>query len=103
MAMPASQPRTVGFAIGERLARADLPTLCERVSAVLDTSGAAVAVCDVSKADADAVTVDALARLQLTARRRGATIQLARVSSDLLDLLAFAGLAEVLANGGGER
>jgi ABC-type transporter Mla MlaB component len=103
MAMPASQPRTVGFAIGGRLARADLPALCERVSAVLDTSGAAVAVCDVSKADADAVTVDALARLQLTARRRGATIQLARVSSDLLDLLAFAGLAEVLANGGGER
>ena len=53
-------------------------------------------VCDVSSLAADAATVDALARLQLTARRCGHELALARVSEELDKLLAFAGLAAVL-------
>jgi ABC-type transporter Mla MlaB component len=53
-------------------------------------------VCDVSALAADAATVDALARLQLTARRCGHELALARAPKDLEELLAFIGLAEVL-------
>jgi hypothetical protein len=44
----------------------------------------------------DAVTVDALARLQLDARRRGLEVRLRNVSSELRDLLGFCGLGDVL-------
>jgi len=57
------------FAITGPIARADLPGLCDRVCALLEESGAGVALCDVSGVAVDAVTVDALARLQLAARR----------------------------------
>ena len=40
--------------------------------------------------------LDALVRLQLTARRLGATIELHNVSPALADLIAVAGLADVL-------
>jgi hypothetical protein len=45
---------------------------------------------------ADLATVDALARLQLVARRAGLELRLRRASPDLLDLIAFVGLDEVL-------
>ena len=45
---------------------------------------------------ADAVTIEALARLQLTARRLGRRITLRRVSPDLDRLVSFVGLADVL-------
>ena len=44
----------------------------------------------------DAVTVDALARLQLAVRRHGFRIRLRYASSELLELVAFMGLADVL-------
>jgi len=53
-------------------------------------------VCDVGTLAPDAVTVDALARLQLSARRVGLELRLSRVSSELLELLAFVGLRDVL-------
>ena len=52
--------------------------------------------CDVGALAPDAVTVDALARLQLAARRAGLEIRLSHASSELEELVAFAGLAEVL-------
>jgi ABC-type transporter Mla MlaB component len=42
------------------------------------------------------VTVDALARLQLVARRRNCRIQLHQASEQLRDLVAFMGLEQVL-------
>ena len=51
---------------------------------------------DVGDVAADALAIDALARVQLAARRFGLEIRLCRASSDLLDLIAFAGLADVL-------
>ena len=53
-------------------------------------------VCDVSGLAATACTIDLLARLQLTARRCGHQIQLRHASADLVRLIEFAGLAEVL-------
>ena len=78
------------------IARSDLPGLCERVCAVFAASGAQVARCDVRGVEPDAVTVDALARLQLVARRHRCIVRLENASRDLLDLVAFMGLADVL-------
>ena len=94
--MTASAPSTIAFAIGGPIARADLPGLCERVCALLEGSGAEVALCDVRGVDPDAVTVDALARLQLATRRHGCRVLLRHASTELLQLVAFMGLANVL-------
>ncbi|NUT55260.1 MAG: STAS domain-containing protein [Thermoleophilia bacterium] len=84
------------FAIWGPIARDDLPGLCDRVCALLTASGGGEVRCDVAGVDADAVTVDALARLQLAARRQGCQVRLRNASSDLLDLVAFMGLRDVL-------
>ena len=94
--MGASAPHTVVFAIHGPIARADLPGLCDRVCALLAGSSADTAVCDVRGVDPDAVTVDALARLQLAARRHGCQVRLRHASDELLELVAFMGLADVL-------
>ena len=54
-------------------------------------------ICDLSGlTDADCGTVDALARLQLRARKLGRTISVRRVPTALHELIALAGLCEVL-------
>jgi hypothetical protein len=94
--MAAPAPRTVVFPLDGRISRTDLPALCERMSALLERTGAHVAICDVSRAEADAVTVDAVARLRLTTLRLGCRPQLRGASSDLACLLAFTGLRDTL-------
>ena len=86
------------FAIWGPIARDDLPGLCDRVCALLEQNGAGVALCDVSGVGVDAVTVDALARLQLGARRHGCRVRLQHASSELLELVAFMGLTDVLSD-----
>jgi ABC-type transporter Mla MlaB component len=95
--MAASGPTTITFAIWGPIARVDLPGLCDRVCALIRTSRAATAVCDVAGVAVDAVTVDALARLQLAARRQNCRIQLRNPSEELRELVAFMGLEDVLA------
>jgi ABC-type transporter Mla MlaB component len=92
--MPSSGRPDVAFAIHGPILRSDLSGLCERVRALLPTSGAAV--CDVTGVEPDAVTVDALARLQLAARRRGCEVRLRNPSAALLDLVRLMGLTNVL-------
>jgi len=87
---------TTIFAIRGPIAPADLPGLCARLCALLQRGGAAVAFCDVRGVNADAVTVDALARLQLAAHRRGCQVRLHGASDELRDLVAFMGLRDVL-------
>ena len=94
--MAARAQATIAFAIGGPIARADLPGLCERVCALLERSGAGVALCDVRGVEPDAVTIDALARLQLAAGRHGCQVRLRGASRELLDLVAFMGLRDVL-------
>jgi ABC-type transporter Mla MlaB component len=90
-----------GFAIWGPIAREDLPGLCERVCAHLNELGPGVARCDVSGVDPDAVTVDALCRLQLAARRFGCRVQLENASAELRELIDFMGLTDVLADESG--
>lgn len=94
--MAGSTPQAVAFAIRGPIARADLPGLCDRVCALLSAGGAGVVVCDVSGVVPDAVAVDALARLQLAARRQGCQIRLRGASPELRALVAFMGLRDVL-------
>ncbi len=94
MGSPVAQ--TISFAIGGPLARADLPGLCKRICTLLEETGAGVALCDVRGVVADAVTVDALARLQLAARRRGCRVVLRHASGELRELVALMGLDDVL-------
>jgi anti-anti-sigma regulatory factor len=89
-------PTTTVLSLGGPLAPADLPALCARGRALLESSGADVLVCDVGAlAQADCLVVDAVARLQLTARRLGRRICVRHPSPELCALIAFTGLAEV--------
>lgn len=95
--MAAAAPQTVAFAIHRPIRPADLPGLCERVCTVLEQSGGAgVVLCDVSGVEPDAVTVDALARLQLAAHRRVCQVRLRHASRELVELVDFMGLSDVL-------
>jgi hypothetical protein len=95
--MAAPAPQTVALPIGGPLSRADLPVLCERARSLLEESGAEVILCNVAEAAADAVTLDALARVHLAARRRGCDTHVQGASGELLALLDFAGLRRLLA------
>jgi len=94
--MATCAPRTLDFAIRGPIARDDLPGLCDRVCALFRTGTPEVAFCDVRDVPADAVTVDALARLHVAARRTGCRVRLRGASPELRDLLAFMGLEDVL-------
>jgi anti-anti-sigma regulatory factor len=56
-----------------------------------------VVLCDVSRAHPDAETVDVLARLLLSARRRGYSLRLCNASPQLLELIDFMGLRATFA------
>ena len=94
MAIP--QARAITFEIWGPIARSDLPGLCQRICILLEQTAPVVAYCNVASVDPDAVTIDALARLQLVARRRGCQIRLRHASPALLALLEFLGLSDVL-------
>jgi ABC-type transporter Mla MlaB component len=94
--MATSPPRSIAFSIHGPIARADLPGLSDRVCALLNGSGARLALCDVRGIEPDAVTVEALARLQLAARRTGCQVRLREASPELRRLIGFMGLDAVL-------
>jgi ABC-type transporter Mla MlaB component len=96
--MAASAPQTIDFAITGSIERSDLPGLCDRICAILVLQRPTTAFCNVSGVEPDAVCVDALARLQLAARRHGCTVRLRHASAELLALVAFMGLTDVLAD-----
>ena len=97
-----SGPGTIVLAIGGPIARVDIPALCERAEALLESSSAGVVVCDVGDVvEPDAVTVDVLARLALAAQRRGRQLRLRNTCPDLRDLLALMGLVDVVGAGAG--
>jgi len=94
--MAAFSARTITFAVHGPILRTDLPGLCARVCRLLERAGPELALCEVGGVPADAVTADALARLQLAAHRHGCRVQLLNASADLVELLAFLGLEDVL-------
>lgn len=86
----------VALVIRGPIAPRDLPGLSDRVCEVLCAPGPDVVRCDVTDVEADAVTVDALARLELAARRHGRGIVLVGASVPLLRLVRLMGLDDVL-------
>jgi len=84
------------FAIWGPIGRGDLSGLSERVWTLLGGTTGSVARCDVAGVEPDAVTIDALARLQLAARRLGCQVRLRNASVELIQLVAFMGLTDVL-------
>jgi ABC-type transporter Mla MlaB component len=88
---------TPQFVVRGPIERADLEGLTDRVCRLLARSRGPVVHCRLSRVAPDAVTVDALARLQLAARRYGRRVLLRGASDDLRDLVSFMGLADVFA------
>ncbi|WP_327703172.1 STAS domain-containing protein [Streptomyces decoyicus] len=90
-------PRAVIWRLGPSIARADIPALCERLRLLLGARPRTTVLYDVRALDApDLTTVEALLRLQLTARRLGHGIRLCHVPDGLGLLLTVTGLAEIL-------
>jgi ABC-type transporter Mla MlaB component len=87
---------TIAFALHAPVRRDDLPGLCDRVCALLRDSRPDLAWCDVTGIAADAVAVEGLARLRLAGQRYGCRIRLQNASVELLELVAFMGLEDVL-------
>jgi ABC-type transporter Mla MlaB component len=85
------------------LSRGDLPGLYRRVCGLLAQSEARLIRCDVSDIAVDAVALDALARLQVAARRRGAALELLGAPAELRDLIKFVGLDSALRSRGAEE
>ncbi len=94
--MTTTGPRAIAFTIHGPIACGDLPGLCDRVCALLQATRPEVAYCQVDGVEPDAVTVDALARLQLAARRCSCQVRLRGTSDELRALVAFMGLDDVL-------
>lgn len=86
----------IAMAIWGPIAREDLPGLCDRVCRVLCERRPSMVRCDVHGVEPDAVTVDALARLQLAAKRHGCRVHLIGAGDALRDLVALMGLDDVL-------
>lgn len=94
---PLPEPLATVLVVDGSITGADAPGLCERVRLLLDESGAEVVVCDLGAlVDPDVGTVDALARMQLTARRLRRQVRLRHASPELQELLALVGLADVV-------
>jgi ABC-type transporter Mla MlaB component len=94
--MPTPEGSELTFIVNGPVVRADLPGLYQRVCCLLEGSDAVVAFCEVERVGADAVTVDALARLQLAAHRHGCQVRLRGASDELRELLGFMGLSAIL-------
>lgn len=99
---PPSGPKSIILELRGPIVGAAVPALCDRVRTLLATGDVDLVTCDVAQlANPDSDTVDALARLQLTARRLDRSIRLRHVRVKLQDLLVLTGLCEQLPCGTG--
>jgi ABC-type transporter Mla MlaB component len=94
--MPGLAKRSANLAIRAPLRREDLPGLFARTCELLAAQEPELLLVEVTEIAPDAVAVDALARLALAARRGGCAVTLRGASSQLLLLVEFIGLADVL-------
>lgn len=91
------EPNSIVVVLEGPIDRADVPELCDRVHTLLEGSDADLVICDVrALVDPDAVTVDALCRLQLIAGRLGRRVRFRDACGELRDLLVVMGLDDVL-------
>lgn len=101
---PPHEPRTIVLIISGSISRGDLPGLSQRASSLVEGSDVDLIVCDVGTLfEPDAITVDALARLQLAAIRSGRQVRLRHASGELQKLLGLTGLSDVVPLDNGAR
>ncbi len=82
------------------ITREGLEALCNHARVLLEGSDVDLVVCDIGAlTDPDAVTIDALARLQLTARRLGRRIRFRDACGEVHRLVGFMGLDDILSLG----
>jgi ABC-type transporter Mla MlaB component len=86
----------VEFFVDGPILRSDVPALARRLSALIERTGAATIVCQLRGVGASAVSLEALARLQLVAGRHGCRLALRGASRELRELVEFAGMQDVL-------
>jgi anti-anti-sigma regulatory factor len=88
---------TIEFSVHGPIAAADLPGLSARLAAQFRERGIPLLVaCELVDVQADAVAVDALARLRLCARRHDSELRVCNAAPDLVALIALTGLDAVL-------
>lgn len=92
---PHPDPDARVLALGA-VTRADVPAASARLRALMAADGAEIIACDVGALGADVVSVEALARLQLTAWRLGCRLRLRHASRELEGLIALCGLGDIL-------
>jgi hypothetical protein len=94
---------TTYFAVAPTVTRADIPAICADLAGRLRGRSGGVVVCDVAEVvRPDVVTVEALARLRLTARRYGWALFVHGAGPGLLELVGLLGLDDVLPQSGRE-
>ncbi|MCW2647091.1 MAG: hypothetical protein QOD31_894 [Pseudonocardiales bacterium] len=90
---PAASSRPAVWMLEPRLGRADVPGVCAQFGAWIQNQAGTAVVCDAGAVvDPDAVTIDVLARLHVTAKRLGRRIQVEGACGRLTELLGLAGL-----------
>jgi ABC-type transporter Mla MlaB component len=89
------------FVVYPPVARTDLPGLCQRLADLIAACEAEVIACDLTALGVlDAVTIDLVARLDLTAIRLGRRIRLTQPDPRLSGLLRLFGLDGVIGTPG---
>ena len=98
MADPA--PRNASLTISATLAQAELPALLQHGRDLMRSGEVSVLQCELAGVGADLLAVEALARLELEARRAGCRLRLCDAAEELCELIALLGLGEVLLDDG---
>lgn len=94
------RPSTIVIVIGRSITPAGADALCDRVRALLENDTVDRLICEVGAlTDPDAGTLDALARMALTARRLGRSIRLRHARPELQGLVALLGLEDAMGLG----
>jgi MFS superfamily sulfate permease-like transporter len=103
MSFSGRPPSTVTVYTLRPVTRADIPALCADLAERLRSRDPGVVICDVvGVQEPDVVTVEALARLRLTARRHGWVLHVYGADQHVLSLVRFLGLGDALAQAGGQ-
>jgi hypothetical protein len=94
---PVAGPRTVVVAVDAPLSRRGIVGLCAGARRLLARGEVDLITYDVGAVvEPDVMAIEALARLQLTVRQKGCSIQVRHASSALRDLLDVVGLRGVV-------
>ena len=82
----------IEYRVTGAIAPADIPKLCDRIAVLIEANDCEVVVDVGELVHPDAAAIDAVARLQLTAKRLGRPLRFKNASCELAQLLDFCGL-----------